>query len=39
MLAVVAVDELAVNVATAVQFFWIVNVASFTAGIVGLFFM
>ena len=39
MLAVVAVDELAVNVATAVQFFWIVNVASFTVGIVGLFFM
>ena len=37
MLAVAFVDELAVNVATAVQFFWIVNVALFTVGIVGLF--
>jgi hypothetical protein len=35
----VFVLALAVNVPTEAQFFWIVNVASFTVGIVGLFLM
>ena len=36
ILAVTLLDALAVNVSTVEPFFWIVNVASLTVGIVGL---
>ena len=37
MLIVLSVEAFAVNVSIVTEFFWIVSVASFTVGIVGLF--